>query len=114
VRLSPVVQEQNRTLSVEAEVPNERAVLRPGAFARAEVVTETSQPVIRVPVASIVTFAGIEKVLVVRQGKIVEVRVQTGRRTGDSVEIVSGLRAGEEIVREPGNLTSGQAVTVLH
>lgn len=113
VRLSPIVQEQNRTLSVEAEVPNERGVLRPGAFARAEVVTEMSQPIIRVPAASIVTFAGIEKVLVVRQGKIAEVRVQTGRRTGDSVEIVSGLRAGEEIVREPGNLTSGQAVTVL-
>jgi RND family efflux transporter MFP subunit len=113
VRLSPIVQEQNRTLSVEAEVPNERGVLRPGAFARAEIVTAASQPVIRVPAAAIVTFAGIEKVLVVRQGKIAEVRVQTGRRTGDSVEIVSGVRAGDEIVREPGNLTSGQAVTVL-
>lgn len=113
VRLSPIVQEQNRTLSVEAEVPNERAVLKPGAFARAEIVSETSQPVIRVPAASIVTFAGIEKVLAVREGRIAEVRVQTGRRSGDGVEIVSGLRAGEEIVREPGNLTAGQAVTVV-
>src|SRR5215813_11902147 len=32
VRLSPIVQEQNRTLMVEAEVPNERGFLRPGAF----------------------------------------------------------------------------------
>jgi RND family efflux transporter MFP subunit len=113
VRLSPIVQEQNRTLSVEAEVPNERALLRPGAFARAEIVSEASQPVIRVPADTIVTFAGIEKVLVVRQGTIAELRVQTGRRTGDTVEIVSGLRAGEEIVRAPGNLSAGQAVTVL-
>ena len=113
VRLSPIVQEQNRTLSVEAEVPNERALLRPGAFARAEIVSEASQPVIRVPADTIVTFAGIEKVLVVRQGTIAELRVQTGRRSGDTVEIVSGLRAGEEIVRAPGNLSAGQAVTVL-
>jgi RND family efflux transporter MFP subunit len=113
VRLSPIVQEQNRTLSVEAEIPNERAALRPGAFARAEIVTEASQPVIRVPAAAIVTFAGIEKVLVVRQGKIAEVRVQTGRRGPEGpVEIVSGLRAGELVVRQPGNLTAGQAVTV--
>src|SRR5213593_2721817 len=52
VRLSPVVQEQNRTLLVEAEVPNPSAVLKPGAFARADIVTEGSQPVIRVPAAS--------------------------------------------------------------
>jgi membrane fusion protein, multidrug efflux system len=112
VRLSPIVQEQNRTLSVEAEIPNERAALKPGAFARAEVVTEASQPVIRVPSAALVTFAGIEKLLLVREGKIVEVRVQTGRRGGDSVEILGGLKPGEQVVLQPGNLTSGQAVIV--
>ena len=112
VRLSPIVQEQSRTLSVEAEVPNERGAMKPGAFARAEVVTEASQPVIRVPAAALVTFAGIEKLLVVRQGKIVEVRVQTGRRASDSVEIVSGLKPGEQVVLQPGNLAPGQAVVV--
>lgn len=112
VRLSPIVQEQNRTLSVEAEIPNERAVLKPGAFARADIVTEASQPVIRVPSTALVTFAGIEKLLVVRQGKIVEVRVQTGRRGGESVDIVSGLKPGEQVVLQPGNLASGQAVVV--
>jgi membrane fusion protein, multidrug efflux system len=111
VRLSPIVQEQNRTLLIEAEVPNPSAVLKPGAFARAEIVTEGSQPVIRIPAASLVTFAGIEKVLAVRQGKIVEIRVQTGRRANDSIEIVTGLKPGETVVLEPGNLAPGQAVT---
>jgi RND family efflux transporter MFP subunit len=112
VRLSPIVQEQNRTLMVEAEIPNERTALKPGAFARAEIVTEGSLPVIRVPSASLVTFAGIEKVLVVRQGKIAEARVQTGRRAGESIEILSGIKPGEQVVLQPGNLSSGQAVTV--
>ena len=111
VRLSPIVQEQNRTLLIEAEVPNPTAVLKPGAFARAEIVTEGSQPVIRVPAASLVTFAGVEKLLVVRQGKIVEVRVQTGRREKDTVEVVAGLTPGESVVLQPGNLAPGQAVT---
>ena len=111
VRLSPIVQEQNRTLLVEAEVPNANAALRPGAFAHADIVTDGSQPVIRVPAASLVTFAGVEKVLVVRQGKIVEVRVQTGRRANDRIEIVAGLKPGEQVVLQPSNLAPGQAVT---
>jgi RND family efflux transporter MFP subunit len=112
VRLSPIVQEQSRTLSVEAEIPNERAVLKPGAFARADIVTQASEPVIRVPATALVIFAGIEKLLVVRGGKIVEIRVQTGRRANDSVEIVGGLKPGEQVVLQPGNLGPGQPVVV--
>jgi RND family efflux transporter MFP subunit len=111
-RVSPAIQEQNRTLTIEAEIPNESGILRPGSFARASIVTQAAQPVVMVPATAIVTFAGIEKVISVKNGKSVEVRVQTGRRTGDRVEIVSGLSAGEPVVVEPGNLTGGQAVTV--
>jgi RND family efflux transporter MFP subunit len=112
VRLSPIVQEQNRTVMIEAEVPNERAVLRPGSFARAEIVTDTGRTVVTVPAASIIVFAGVEKVLVVREGKTAEVRVTTGRRLGEEVEILDGLKRGEPVVASPGNLTGGQSVTV--
>ena len=111
-RLSPAIQEQNRTLTIEAEIPNERGLLRPGSFARASIVTQAAQSVIMVPSSAIVTFAGIEKVLTVKDGKSIERRVQTGRRDGARVEIVSGLTAGEPVVVEPGNLVGGQAVAV--
>ena len=58
-------------------------------------------------------FAGVEKVLVVRQGKTAEVRVTTGRRLGVDVEIVDGLKRGEAVVARPGNLTGGQPVKVI-
>jgi RND family efflux transporter MFP subunit len=112
VRLSPIVQEQNRTLLVEAEVPNERGFLRPGAFARVEIMTEVSQPVITVPSTALIVFAGVEKVMVVRQGKTAEVRVTTGRRLGPDVEIIDGVKRGDPVVTVPGNLTGGQAVVV--
>jgi RND family efflux transporter MFP subunit len=112
VRLSPIVQEQNRTLLVEAEVPNERGFLRPGSFARVEIMTEVSQPVITVPASAIIIFAGVEKVMVVRQGKSAEVRVTTGRRLGPDIEIVDGLKRGDPVVTVPGNLVGGQPVTV--
>ena len=111
-RMSPAIQEQNRTLTIEAEIPNPNGVLRPGSFARAAIVTQTSQAVIMVPASAVVSFAGIEKVLSVKDGKSVERRIQVGRRDERRVEIVAGLSAGEPVVVEPGNLVGGQPVTV--
>lgn len=112
VRLSPQFTEQNRTLLIEAEIPNQRALLRAGAFAKADIVVQTEEQVVTVPASAVVVFAGIEKVLTVRDGRAVEQRVQTGRRRGDRVEIISGLKPGEPIVAQPGNLTGGQPVVV--
>ena len=112
VRLAPAISEQNRTLLVEAEVPNEKAALRPGAFAKADIVVAGDVRVTTIPADAVVTFAGVEKVLTVDKGKAVEVRVQTGRRQGDRVEIVSGVKPGTRVVARPGTLTAGQPVTV--
>ena len=64
-----------------------------------------------VPASAIVTFAGIEKVIVVENGKAMEKAVTTGRRGSDWVEIKSGVNVGQTVVVDPGNLQSGQAVT---
>jgi RND family efflux transporter MFP subunit len=112
VRLSPAINEQDRTLLVEAEVPNEHGQLRPGAFAEAEIITTAEERAVFVPATAIITFAGIEKVITVEAGVSVEKRVQTGRRDGQRVEIVAGLKPDDVVVVEPGNLVGGQPVTV--
>jgi RND family efflux transporter MFP subunit len=111
-RLSPSIQEQNRTLIVEAEVANREGKLRPGSFARAEIVVEADRTAVMVPAPAVVTFAGLEKVFVVKDGKAVEKRIRTGRRSGDRVEILEGVAAGEPVVADPGNLVGGTPVTV--
>jgi RND family efflux transporter MFP subunit len=111
-RISPAIQEQNRTLAVEAELPNPGNRLRPGAFAHAEIVVAAASITVLVPSSAIVTFAGIEKVMSVKDGKAVEKRIRTGRRTGDRVEILEGLSAGEPVVTDPGTLSGGQPVVI--
>jgi RND family efflux transporter MFP subunit len=112
-RLSPAIAENNRTLMIEAEVPNGQGALRPGSFAKADIVVEAGQRIVTVPVDSIVTFAGIEKVLTVANNAAVEKRVRTGRRIGGQVEIIDGVRAGEPVVAQPGNLINGAPVQVI-
>ncbi|HEY6097450.1 MAG TPA: efflux RND transporter periplasmic adaptor subunit [Candidatus Deferrimicrobium sp.] len=111
-RLSPSIQEQNRTRIIEAEVANQDGKLRPGSFARAEIVVDADRTAVMVPAGTVVTFAGLEKVFVVKDGKAVEKRIRTGRRSGDRVEILEGIAAGEPVVADPGNLVGGTPVTV--
>ena len=59
------------------------------------------------PASAIVTFAGIDKVLGVNDGKHVEKRVRTGRRVGDRVEILDGLAAGDAVVVAAGQPDGG-------
>ena len=111
-RLSPTLTPQSRMLLVEAEVKNP-GTLRPGAFARTDIVVDANNPAVAVPANAIVTFAGVEKVLMVQGGKTVEKTIITRRRTGDWVEVASGVNVGDIVVINPGNLQSGQAVTVM-
>jgi RND family efflux transporter MFP subunit len=111
-RLSPVIAQQTRMLLVEADVRNNGG-LRPGAFARAEIVTDDAKMAVTVPTNALVTFAGIEKVIVVENGKALEKPVTTGRRNGDWTEIVAGVNVGDQVVVDPGNLQSGMAVEVV-
>ncbi|MBI5102044.1 MAG: efflux RND transporter periplasmic adaptor subunit [Nitrospirae bacterium] len=112
VRLSPVFEKQNRTLTIEAEVENTEGRLRAGSFATAEILIEAQQPVVFAPVSAIINFAGIEKVILEKQGVAVERRIRTGRRAGDRVEVLEGLAPGDLIVAEPGNLGDGEPVSV--
>jgi RND family efflux transporter MFP subunit len=111
-RLSPVIAEQNRMLVVEADVRNNGS-LRPGSFAHAEIVTNDAKMVVTVPNNAIVTFAGIEKVIIVQNGKALEKPITTGRKTAEFTEIVAGINVGEKVVVDPGNLQSGQPVQVV-
>jgi multidrug efflux pump subunit AcrA (membrane-fusion protein) len=111
-RLSPVITQENRMLMVEADVPND-GNLRPGSFAKAEIVTNDAKMAVTVPNNAIVTFAGIEKVIVIQNGKALERPITTGRRSAEWTEILSGVNVGDQVIVDPGNLQSGMAVEVV-
>jgi len=112
-RLSPTISEQNRVLSVEADVRNSGR-LRPGAFVKAEIVTNQTASAVTVPPNAIVTFAGIDKVILVENGKALEKAVTLGRRGSDWIEIKAGVNVGQSVVVDPGNLQSGQNVAEIN
>ena len=109
-RISPELGARSRTLLVEGELPNPDGALRPGSFARVEVVLDGSARTLVVPSDALVRFAGIDKLFEVVDGKALERRVKVGRIEGARVEILEGLSAGAELVLAPGNIQGGASV----
>ena len=109
-RISPSFDETNRTLLVETEVSNTSGILRPGGFSRADIVVAAGYRALLVPPASVVSFAGIDRVFTVKDGKASEKRIKAGRRSDDGVEIVEGISAGDMVVLNPGNMADGEKV----
>ncbi len=112
-RVSPALTERTRSLAVEAEMDNP-GNLRPGSFARAKVLVERAAPATVIPADALITFAGTEKVLLVRTNRAVERVITTGRRQDGWIEVTKGLAAGEAVIRQPGGLQNGEAVEVTH
>ncbi len=110
VRLSPAVDETTRTLLIEAAVSNPNNLLKPGAFAKSEIIISTSKKSLIVPAAAVATFAGVDRVFVVKEGKAAEKRVKTGRRLDDGIEILEGIAPGDRVVINPGDLNDGDRV----
>jgi RND family efflux transporter MFP subunit len=110
VRMAPAIREVDRMLLVEADVPNQGG-LRAGLFARAQIIVNAGEPALSIPPSALIAFAGLEKVVVIRDGKAAEKTVTTGRRGAGWIEIVSGVSDGETVVLDPAGIRTGQPLT---
>ena len=97
-RINPSVDEKSRSLVAEAEVSNPAGLLKPGMFARAQIVSGSEAVALLVPDNSVVSLAGVNKVFVVDGSRAVERQVKLGGRDGSLIEILEGVSAGEKVI----------------
>ncbi len=99
--IADIVDEKTRTLRVRIEVENKERALRPGSFARVKIDTASSKEVLAVP-ALAVQRQKAEQIVFVAMGDGLFSRreVTVGARSRDTVEILSGLEAGEQVVTQ--------------
>ena len=111
--VSPALRADQRSLMVEAVVPNSDGRLKPGLFATALIQQPLGAPVLLAPVAAVETIAGTSRVYVVKNNKIDERIVTTGQVVGDRIELTSGVASGDLVANDPkGRLSDGQIVKV--
>ncbi|MDX1951576.1 MAG: efflux RND transporter periplasmic adaptor subunit [Verrucomicrobiota bacterium] len=109
VRLAPAVSQESRVVLAEASFKNDGS-LRPGTFAQGEIVVKEADTTLLIPRSAVLVFAGVERVFFVSNNIAMEQRITTGSSFGDKVEVVRGLKPATEVILQPGNLRSGEAV----
>ena len=96
--VAPAINPTTRTFRVEVRVANPSGRLRPGMFARCDLVLEAREDAVLVPSRSVVLREGTPRVFVVEAQRARERKVELGLITEDLAQVVSGLEAGTPVV----------------
>ena len=113
-RISPVVDSNTGTFKVTLELRDPANRLKPGMFARVDIVHERRTNVVRIARSALLEDDGNQRVFVVQAGKAVSRAVTLGLTNGPLVEVLSGVSAGEPVVVVgQGTLKDGSPVRVV-
>ena len=111
--VSPAVDQATRTFAVEILVDNSDRRLKPGFFAKGNILTRMDENVLAVPDTAVSTLAGDSSVFVVNQNKVTRQPVTLGTRSAKLVEIVTGLKGDEMLATSNLNeLADGVTVAI--
>lgn len=109
----PNVEEKTRTLQIEALVPNNNGLLKPGLFAKVTLYTAGEHDTIVVPVTALLYEAEKVRVFIIEGDHAKERVVKLGSKYGEFMEIVEGVKTGEKVVfMGQQNLSDGAKVSV--
>nr|WP_242480316.1 efflux RND transporter periplasmic adaptor subunit [Rhodovibrio sodomensis] len=96
--INPQLDPNGRSIHVRARLPNERSALRPGQFVRVTLEFGNQANALMVPEEAIVPRGDARYLFKVVDGKAVETKVIVGQRRFGTVQVVSGLDAGDVVV----------------
>jgi RND family efflux transporter MFP subunit len=86
-KVAPSVDRATRTFMVEVYVVNTSGMLKPGGFAKASIRIAESEQAVTVPMTSLYSLAGVQKIFVVQDDTAREVQVVLGEQSKEWVEI---------------------------
>ncbi len=114
VRTADAINVTTRTLLIEIDVDNPTGTLLTGSYAEVHLKVPTVASTFLLPVNTLIFRSEGLQVAVVKDGKAVLSAVTPGHDFGDQMEIVSGLKANDQvIVNPPDSIISGQQVQIV-
>lgn len=112
--IDPRVDSNGRTVVLRARLSNEGGVLRPGLFARVNLLVSRNDTALLIPEQALIPQGTERYVYKVVDGKAAMTKVETGLRRGGQVEVLNGLTADDVIVTAGQmKLRPDMAVTVI-
>jgi RND family efflux transporter MFP subunit len=98
-RYSDSVQMATRTMDTEVDVPNRDGKLVPGMYAEVHLHLAARPDVLSVPLDAVDGLGtSVQQAYLIRSGELHLVKITTGLQTATRVEVLSGLRDGDQVV----------------
>lgn len=94
----PAIDVSNRSIRYRAVSANPRRLLLSGAFARVEIPLHEKSTDVFVPTEAIVPVLKGKKVFVIKNNTAEEHLIETGFRTEQYVQVISGISAGDSLI----------------
>lgn len=99
--IEPQIDPKTRSLKIRATSENKENKLLPGQFAKILLTLNSYESAIMIPTEAVIPELNGKKVYVYRNGVAETKQIETGIRTADKIQVISGLNAGDTV------LTSG-------
>jgi RND family efflux transporter MFP subunit len=95
----PTLKAETRTAQVRVELANPGQLLKPSMFANVELAVAARASVVTVPVSGVID-SGTRRIVLVQvgEGRFEPREVKLGARSDDYVEVLEGVRDGEDVV----------------
>ena len=104
-RTANALEPLSRTLLAEVHVPNPDGALLPGMYARVAIMSAGANAPLRIPSDALIVRGDGTEVALVRDGGTVHLqKIEVGRDYGDRIDVLSGLREGDRIIANPGDV----------
>jgi RND family efflux transporter MFP subunit len=114
VRTADSINVTTRTLLVEIDVDNPTGTLLTGSYAEVHLAVPSQDSTFLLPVNTLLFRSEGLQVGIVRDGKVVLSAVTPGHDFGSQIEIVSGLKPGDQvIINPPDSIVTDQQVQIV-
>jgi len=114
VRTADAIAMTTRTLLIEVDVQNPTGTLLTGSYAEVHLAVPTRASTFLIPVNTLIFRSEGLHVGIVKDGKVEIAAVTAGHDFGNQIEIVSGLKAGDQVIVNPSDsIVHGQQVQIV-
>lgn len=96
--IEPRIDPKTRSLMIRAVSANKDNKLLPGQFAKIQLTLDTYESAIMIPTEAVIPELDGKKVFIQENGVAQSRQVETGIRTADNIQVISGLSAGDTVI----------------
>ena len=113
ISISPNVNPMTQSYLTRIEVPNEDKYIKGGMSAKVEIIVDTRENVVAVPIESVISDSGKSFIYLIEGDKALKKEVSTGISNEEFIEVTGDIKEGDKVVVKGQNFLSDNSKVIV-